>query len=349
MDQNSAVANTPEAASQSEVNSVATQVRSSVGNLLNGEVDQATTTFLFKYVVPGMVALALIIASYFVARLIARWVSAVVCKRVDETLGKFSGRLTFYSVMFFMSMCILSTAGMDVTSAAAALTAVGFAVGLAFQGTLSNFASGVLLLVFRPFRVGDVVNVSGVTGKVNEIDLFTTTLDTPDNRRLIIPNSSIAGATIENISFHDHRRVDVSVGVAYNSNLEATRQVLSNAAELLSDKLVQGNDRGYEVLLSNLGPSSVDWTIRFWTNKADYSKVRELLTAEIKKQLDQNGISIPFPQLHLHVEEHAQLLQQQVLGHSHQAVPAPRLVPTNQNFSQQKTRPRARGESDAAG
>ena len=257
---------------------------------------------LQKKLLDGIVAMLLIVVAYFVARLIGRWVASALCRRVDETLGRFAGKFTFYAVLICASLGILGTAGLNVAGAAAVLTAAGFAVGLAFQGTLSNFASGILLLVFRPFKVGDLVNVAGVVGKINEIDLFTTTLDTTDNRRLIIPNSSIAGTTIENITFHPHRRVEVNVGTAYQADLLATRTVLTEAAESLRPLMIDGENRGFQVLLVNLGNSSIEWTVRFWTATPNFFKAKETLTQEIKQRLDAAGISIPFPQMHLHWE-----------------------------------------------
>ncbi len=247
------------------------------------------------------IAILTLIVTYFFARLLSRWVTTGVCRRVDETLGKFLGRLTFYAIMICVGMSILSSVGADVAGPAAVFTAAGFAVGLAFQGTLSNFASGILLMVFRPFKVGDMVIAAGVTGRVNEIDLFTTTLDTPDNRRLIVPNSSISGSTIENVTYHAHRRVDVQVGVAYRCGLEETRQALATAADSLAELMIPGENRGYQILLTNLGASSVDWTVRFWAATENFFKVKERLTAEIKKQIETAGLEIPFPQMQLHI------------------------------------------------
>ena len=181
------------------------------------------------------------------------------------------------------------------------LAAAGFAIGLAFQGTLSNFAAGVLMLVFRPFKVGDVITAGGVTGKVNEIDLFTTTLDTPDNRRIIVPNSSIAGGTIENVSYHTHRRIEVLVGIEYKADLQATRDALERAVAQLSAKTIQGTGRGSAVVLSDLGDSAVHWKVRMWVATADFFPMTEALTGEVKRQLDAANISIPFPQMDVHL------------------------------------------------
>ena len=254
----------------------------------------------------ALVALSLLFASYFVAKMVSRTIADSVCRRVDETLGKFLGRISFYSFLITASLGILAWCKVPVAGAMAVITAAGFAVGLAFQGTLSNFASGVLLLVFRPFKVGDMVIAAGVTGKVNEIDLFTTTLDTPDNRRLIVPNSAVAGGTIENMTYHAHRRVDVVVGVAYAADLERTRAALTAAATALSEMMIAGERRGFQVMLTQLGASSVEWTIRFWAATSEVFATRERLTFEIKTQLDRAGIEIPFPQMQLHISPDTQ-------------------------------------------
>ncbi|WP_417740059.1 mechanosensitive ion channel family protein [Rosistilla oblonga] len=238
-----------------------------------------------------------VIVAYFVAKFVSRIAGTPVRRRVDETLGRFVSKVVFYAIMICVLLGVAGSVGINVTSFAAILGAAGFAVGLAFQGTLGNFASGILLLVFRPFKVGDVISAAGIVAKVNEIDLFTTTFDTPDNRRIIVPNSQIAGGTIENISFHKERRVDVSVGTEYSASLDLTRETLSKAAESLSDKMLTGEGRGYQIVLGELGDSAVAWTVRFWTRAEDFWGVKESLTRAVKNGLDEAGIGIPFPQL----------------------------------------------------
>ncbi|MEL6106159.1 MAG: mechanosensitive ion channel domain-containing protein [Planctomycetota bacterium] len=262
-------------------------------------------TFISTTVVPKLwpasIGLATLFIGYFVARYVSRVVSRPIQQRVDETLGRFIGTMIFYSIMAGLVASVAGTLGAELGGLTALVAAAGFAVGLAFQGTLSNFASGVLMIVFRPFKVGDVVTVAGVTGKVNEIDLFTTTLDTPDNRRLIIPNSSISGSTIENTSYHAHRRVEVVVGVDYDANLDNTRQALQMAVEAFVHQTVPGEGRGNQIVLSNLADSAVEWKVRMWVNTADYWPLSEALTAEVKRQLDAAKIGIPYPQLDVHM------------------------------------------------
>ena len=267
---------------------------------VSGVVDYATT-----HLVPALfyaaIGLGVIFIGYLVASYISRVISRPVCRRVDETLGKFVGKMAFYVIMLGVVGAVLSKLGAPLGGLAAMLAAAGFAIGLAFQGTLSNFASGVLMLVFRPFKVGDVINAGGVMGKVNEIDLFTTTLDTPDNRRIIVPNSAISGGTIENISFHPHRRIEVVVGVDYTADLDQTRAALEAAAEMHASQTIQGEGRGSAIILSNLGDSAVEWKVRMWVAADDYWPSLETLTGQVKRQLDAVNISIPFPQLDVHL------------------------------------------------
>ncbi|QEG02699.1 Small-conductance mechanosensitive channel [Stieleria maiorica] len=275
-----------------------------LSQMLNADFD-GVAEYLGKTVLPNLVpaciGLAVIFCGYFAAKYLSRVISRPIRQRIDETFGRFVGTAIFYSVMLSLIAAVASKLGAPLGGMAAILAAAGFAIGLAFQGTLSNFAAGVLMIVFRPFKVGDVVNIAGVSGKVNEIDLFTTTLDTPDNRRLIIPNSSISGSTIENISFHAHRRVEVIVGVNYDADTDATRQALHAAADAFLQDAIHGEGRGTAVILSNLGDSAVEWKVRMWVKSADYWRMTESLTVEIKRQLDRAGIGIPYPQLDVHL------------------------------------------------
>lgn len=265
-----------------------------------GDVE-AITVLAANYLLPAVLSLLAIFIGYLFASYLSRIASGPVCRRVDQTLGKFIGRIVFYGVLLGVVGVVLSQVGVKLGGLATILAAAGFAVGLAFQGTLSNFAAGVLLLVFRPFKVGDFINAAGVMGKVNEIDLFTTTLDTPDHRRIIVPNSSISGSTIENVSYHQHRRAEVLVGVSYSADIDRTREALTQACLALGDRVIQGEGRGSMVILNDLGASSVNWMVRAWVASSDFFSSREMLTVEVKRQLDAAGISIPFQQLDVHL------------------------------------------------
>ncbi|MEM1444604.1 MAG: mechanosensitive ion channel domain-containing protein [Planctomycetota bacterium] len=269
--------------------------------LMQGDV-AASWPLVEKYLLPIALAIVVLVVGLIISKIVAKMVGSMIRKaKVDETLARFFGKLVFYAGVILTLIAAAGQVGIQTTGFAAILAAAGFAVGMALSGTLSSFASGVMLLVFRPFKVGDVVNAAGVTAKVNEIELFTTTLDTPDNRRIIVPNAAIYGGTIENISHHTERRVDVGVGVAYDADLDRTREVLDAAANSLAGMRLDGEGRGHQIVLGDLGDSAVGWTVRFWCNAADYWGVKEALTRAVKQHLDEAGLGIPFPQMDVHV------------------------------------------------
>jgi small conductance mechanosensitive channel len=258
-----------------------------------------------QYLVPAFAALAGLLVGYLVAKYLSRLARGAICRRVDETFGRFAGQGVFWVVLLAIMLSILRTVGVDVTSFAAILATAGLAIGLAFQGTLSNFASGLLLMVFRWFKVGDDVVVAGMTGRVNEIDLFTTTLDTPDNRRIIIPNSSIVGTVIENNTHHPDRRMEITIGVSYSADTETTRSALAEALTSIDAVRLRGEGREPQIFLTNYAASSVDWTIRVWVRVVDRFAAREQLLVAVKAQLDAAQIEIPFPQMDLNVRNTA--------------------------------------------
>lgn len=273
------------------------------GKALEGDTGAMMDLFQ-QYGIPLISALVIIIVAFIAGKILSGMVRRAAEKaKIDLTLSRFFGKLVYYLVLIVGGMFALSKFGIEVTSFAAILAAAGFAVGMALSGTLSNFASGAMLLIFRPFKVGDVINAAGVTAKVNEIELFTTTLDTPDNRRIIVPNSSIYGGTIENITFHPERRCDVAVGCDYSASIDETRAVLEKAAESLNEMMVAGEGRGYQIVLGDLGDSCVNWTVRFWCKAEDYWGVKEALTRAVKMHLDDANIGIPFPQMDIHLDK----------------------------------------------
>lgn len=249
---------------------------------------------------PIAFAIVLIVVVLFVSSWI-KGMTTKACRKasVEETLARFLGNMVRYLVLFAGGIAILGTMGVETSSFAAVLAAAGFAVGMALSGMLGNVAAGVMLLFFRPFKVGDVANAGGTTGKVIEIGLFTTTFDTPDNRRIIVPNGSIFGGTIENVSFHDTRRVAVAVGTDYGADIDKTREVLLAAAKACTDVL-QDPEPG--VVLTGLGGSSIDWSVRVWCNAADFWAVTDQLTRDVKYALDNAEIGIPYPQMDVHID-----------------------------------------------
>lgn len=290
-------------ATEEAVTQIADQGKEALGGAMEGDFS-GMMELLVQYGLPLAGGIVILVASFIVGKIVARIVSRSAERaKIDLTLSRFFGKMVYYLVLVIGVMVALGTVGIEVTSFAAILAAAGFAVGMALSGTLGNFASGVMLLIFRPFDVGDVINAAGVTAKVNAIELFTTTLDTPDNRRIIIPNGAIASGTIENITHHGERRCDVFVGVDYSADMDKTREVLTKAAEALDEYNVKGEGRGFQVFMIDLGDSSVNWTVRFWTTGADFWTAKEKLTHAVKQHLDEAGIGIPFPQMDVHLDK----------------------------------------------
>lgn len=235
----------------------------------------------------------------FAAWIAAGWLSRLVYRslklaKIDETLARFTTKFTWWGILILALVGCLESFGVKTTSYAAAIGAVGFSIGLAFQGALGNFAAGIMLLVFRPYKVGDFIVVAGQTGKVDEIDLFSTTLDTPDNRRIMIPNGSIFGNTIENMSYHQTRRIEVNVGVSYSADIDQTYEVLIRAVCSVPGVLAEPAP---DVVLVELANSSVNWMVRAWAAATEFRLIKQRVTRAVKIELDQSGIQIPFPQL----------------------------------------------------
>lgn len=255
---------------------------------------------LTSYAVQAVGVILLLIVAWAVAGWSRRATANALAKsQLDLTLQKFFSNFVRYIVLAAAVLACLGIFGIQTTSFAALIGAGGIAIGLAFQGSLSNFAAGVMLLTFRPFKSGDYIIAGGTAGSVDEIDLFTTQLNTPDNRRIVVPNSAIFGSNIENVSHHATRRVDVNVGTDYSADLDQTRKVLEGVVAGEDAKLPDGN---HQVYLLELGDSSIAWVLRVWVNSPDYWAVRERLTRNTKYALDEAGIGIPFPQMDLHVD-----------------------------------------------
>jgi small conductance mechanosensitive channel len=243
----------------------------------------------------------------FLAWVISAWARRAVLRALerrsfDLSLSRFFASVLRYTILVAAVLGVLGVFGVETTSFAAVIGAAGLAVGLAFQGTLSNFAAGVMLLIFRPFKVGDFVSVAGIMGTVQEIDLFTSNLTTVDNRLLVVPNSQIFGAVIENFSHYATRRAEVSVGVDYGADVDRTREVLEGMVGAIPGVL---DDPEPQVFLAELGASSVDWKIRVWAKADDFWDVHQATVRAAKAALDQAGLGIPFPQVDVHFDEPA--------------------------------------------
>ncbi len=242
-----------------------------------------------------------VIALIFVGRIVAafagRWAEGLARRsKTDETVSRFIGKAARAVVMLLVVLSALGIFGIETTSFAAVIGAAGLAIGLAFQGTLSSIAAGVMLLTLRPFKVGDLITVGGYHGMVFEIGLFTVSLDTWDNLRIVLPNNEVFGKPLENHTHHERRRVEVDVGVDYGADLKKTEEVILAACATISDTLDEP-----QAYLMGLGASSVDWQARVWVAPERYLGVRAELTAAVKNHLDEAGLTIPFPQMDVHL------------------------------------------------
>jgi small conductance mechanosensitive channel len=261
-----------------------------------------------KIGIPALLVLAAFIAAIFFSKTIQRASEkALVRAKVEITLAKFLGKFAGWIFLGLVLLTILSSVGVNVTSLAALIGATGLAIGLALQGALTNLSAGIMLLVFRPYRLGDVVRLDGDLGTVADMELFTTKIDTFDNRRIILPNSRIYGNKIENLTRNQRRRVEVPVGVAYGADIDQTRGVLERAITGLPGVLV---DPPPVVIMTGFGNSSVDWEIRVWCAPAEIVAVRSVVIRAIKYALDEAEISIPFPQRDLHIDGVVQVAMQ---------------------------------------
>jgi len=218
--------------------------------------------------------------------------------KTDESIVKFVGSLTFVLILIFAVLAALAKFGIQTASFVAILGAAGFAVGFALQGSLSNFASGVLILVLRPFKLGDFIDGAGVAGTVKDIQLFTTVLATPDNVKIMVPNSKLFGDTIKNFSAFDTRRLDLVIGIGYTSNIQNAYDVMM---ALMTEDTRIFSDPAPQIAVSELADSSVNLIIRPWVNRGDYWPVKFDLTRKIKEAFDEKGIEIPFPQQDVHM------------------------------------------------
>jgi small conductance mechanosensitive channel len=217
---------------------------------------------------------------------------------VDPTLVPFVAKLVYYAVMAVVVIAVLNRLGVATTSVVAIFGAAGLAVGLAMQGTLSNFASGVMLLIFRPFDLGHFVDAGGIAGTVMEIGIFATTLKSPDNIKITVPNTQIYGGTISNFNGYETRRVDMVMGISYGDNIQTAMDTIQRI--VTADERVLA-DPAPQIAVSNLGDSSVDIVVRPWCKAADYWTVRFDLTRSLKEGLEAAGCSIPYPQRDVHM------------------------------------------------
>lgn len=250
------------------------------------------------YGLPLIWAIIIFIIGRIAARLIANTVAKMMVKaKVDETLVKFAKNMIYIALMVFVILAALGKLGIETTSFAAIIAAAGLAIGLSLQGTLGNFASGVMLILFRPFKVGDFVEAGGVSGIVEEIQIFSTKMKTGDNKEIIVPNGKIIGTTITNYSAKETRRIDLVISVSYEDDLKKVRAVLEDI--LNSDERIL-KDPVPTIGVLELGDSSVNFAVRPWVKSGDYWPVLFDVQENIKLRFDTEGITIPYPQQDVH-------------------------------------------------
>jgi len=265
------------------------------------KIEELTVDYLMPWAINIGLALLIFIVGRIVSGIIVGGIKKLLERsKVDAMLSSFISSLLKATLLLFVLIAALEQLGVDTTSLIALLGAAGLAVGLALQGSLQNFASGVMLLIFRPFKIGDFVEAGGTMGSVQKINIFSSVLLTPDNREIIVPNSSIFNGNITNYSSQPNRRIDMVFGIGYGDDMKKAKQVIQGIMEADSRIL---KDPAPTIVVGELGDSCVNIYVRPWVVGADYWDVKFEVTEKVKSAFDENGISIPFPQMDLHLDK----------------------------------------------
>ncbi|MDX1515964.1 MAG: mechanosensitive ion channel [Woeseiaceae bacterium] len=279
-----------------------TETEAPIDAIANANVDKIVgwlQTEGIDFAIDVAIALVIIIVGRIVVGIVVGGIRAAMRKNsVEKTLETFLCNLIRWLLMVVVVIAAIAQLGIQTTSFIAVFGAAGLAIGLALQGSLSNFAAGVLIVLFRPYKVGDWVEAAGVSGSVEQVQILTTILKTGDNRRVVVPNSQIMNSVITNYSANDTRRIDLVIGVSYDDDLDKTRKTLEDilAAE---DRIL--DEPAPQIAVSELADNSVNFVVRPWVNTPDYWGVRFDLVEKIKKRFDAEGISFPFPQRDVHL------------------------------------------------
>ena len=265
----------------------------------SNEVLSGIVSYISLYSLRILGALVILVVGRWVAMGLRGLVIRSISRRdVDETVVAFVRNLTYIALMTFVILAALKVLGIQTASFVVVVGAAGLAIGLALQGSLANFAAGFLMLIFRPFKVGDYIEGAGTSGVVEAIEVFTTRLRTPDNKSVIIPNAKLTGDNIINFSANDTRRVDLVIGIGYADDIDKARQVVRDV--IAQDARIL-EDPEPTVAVSELADSSVNFVVRVWTETSEYWNVYFATTESIKKAFDAEGVSIPFPQRDVHL------------------------------------------------
>jgi small conductance mechanosensitive channel len=267
-------------------------------------VVETVKTFLLTKGTAFALDLLAAILIFLVGRFLAKWASILIASamtkaKIEQILVSFVQHICYYGLLAFVIIAALEKVGIRLTAAIAVLGAAALAVAFALQGSLSNFAAGILMVIFKPFKIGDFVSVAGTQGTVQEIDILNTVLNSPDNVRIIVPNAQITGATISNFSANATRRVDLTIGVSYDDDLKKAKQVIEGI--LAADARILKTPAP-TVAVSELGDSSVNFVVRPWVKSADYWDVYFDTTAKLKTVLESNGLTIPFTQYDVNIK-----------------------------------------------
>jgi small conductance mechanosensitive channel len=257
---------------------------------------------LAVYGIKIIAAAAILIIGISVAKLLRKIMQNILKKRdMDPTLGSFVGSLIYYALIVFVVLAALAQLGIQTTSFIAVIGAAGLAIGLALQGSLANFAAGFLIILFCPFKVGDYIEGAGTAGTVEEINILSTQLKTPDNKTVIVPNSNMTSGNIVNYSTKGTRRVDMVFGISYEDDIDKAKKILQDIIN--EDERVLKEPEPL-IALAELGDSSVNFYVRPWTKADDYWSFLFDTTEKVKKRFDNEGISIPYPQQDIHLYQH---------------------------------------------
>lgn len=266
-----------------------------ISSYIPDNIVEILSSYIFSFL---MAILIFVIGKWIVKKLVSLFGKVLrKIKGMDHTLIKFLENIVYYVLMIVVLLASLGKLGIETTSFLAILGAAGLAIGLALKDSLGNFASGVMIILFKPFKAGDVVTAAGITGSVSEVGIFNSIFITPDNQKIIIPNGAITSGAITNINANDTRRVDLVVGIGYNDDIKKTKEVLNNIITSNEKVLIE---KGITVAVSELADSSVNFVVRAWVKTPDYWDVKFALTEAIKLRFDEEGISIPFPQQDVH-------------------------------------------------
>lgn len=267
-------------------------------SLINSETD-----YLNLYIIPWGINLFMALVIFVIGRWIAKGISSVLKRlmkkaEVDQILISFIGNIVYFALLVVVVIAALDQLGVNTSSVLAIFATAGLAIGLALKDSLSSFAAGVMLVIFKPFKAGDFIEAAGISGVVEKLRIFSTVMRTGDNREITVPNSQIYGGTIVNYSARDTRRIDMTFGIGYDDDIKKAKALIEQA--MGEDERIL-KDPEPVILLMELADSSINFAVRPWVNSSDYWVVRGDLMEKVKEKFDANGISIPYPQTDVHL------------------------------------------------